>query len=535
MCLVLRGLFYAAALPLWEGYDEYSHFAYLQHLARYNTIPVPGKSRISREVAASLSSTPLPWTLRDAPGAISYDRFWTMSRESRDARLAALRPRPESGRDEDPAAEVIYESQQPFLYYGLMAPVLALSNSLSLPTWVFLLRCASILLCSLAVPFGFAIARRVLGNDYLAVGAVAIAVSMPEALINFSRVGNEGLALVLYTILAYLCLEMLDRGPALGRSVLMGVTLGCGLLTKAYFLTAIPAVCFVFALALRSKAASWRRAGVHLAATLGIAILLSFWWYRFIYRTTGDLTGQIQSASVRGVPWLDRVRVAFELDWLRALDTALISHLWFGAWSFLQVRSWMYHLLYGLLLAALIGIVVAVFRSQARRALLALVAFEACLCGSLAYHAVVSQLGYNQPTTNGWYLYCLVFAEVTLLCAGLMALLPCRLRVWTPFVVAALFALLDIYGLNFVQMPYYLGLTGHTAGGRLPAFHIGQVWTVGWEEISARLMTNRPYLGTPAVFCVLWVLYLCATVACPIMAFRCAQAASRREPRPWAG
>ena len=52
LCFLVRGVFYAAALPLWEGYDEYSHFAYVQHVAVHGSIPVPGVSGMSREVAA---------------------------------------------------------------------------------------------------------------------------------------------------------------------------------------------------------------------------------------------------------------------------------------------------------------------------------------------------------------------------------------------------------------------------------------------------------------------------------------------------
>ncbi|HLN02759.1 MAG TPA: hypothetical protein VK335_25950 [Bryobacteraceae bacterium] len=31
------------------------------------------------------------------------------------------------------------------------------------------------------------------------------------------------------------------------------------------------------------------------------------------------------------------------IHWPAAVDSILLSHLWFGGWSSLTIRSWMYH------------------------------------------------------------------------------------------------------------------------------------------------------------------------------------------------
>ena len=36
---IIRGLWYSAAMPIWEGYDEPYHFAYLQQLAAGRDCP----------------------------------------------------------------------------------------------------------------------------------------------------------------------------------------------------------------------------------------------------------------------------------------------------------------------------------------------------------------------------------------------------------------------------------------------------------------------------------------------------------------
>jgi 4-amino-4-deoxy-L-arabinose transferase-like glycosyltransferase len=419
-----------------------------------------------------------------------------------------------------------------------MAPILGMAENWSLPARVLLLRCVSLLLCSFALPLGFAIARRVLGSAPLAICAVAAVACMPEGMIDLARVGNESLALLLYTLLTYACVRMIDEGPNPWNSLLIGAALGCGLLTKAYFLTTIPAVCLGYALTLPRAGSSWRRAAALLGASLSIAILSSFWWYRFIHHATGDFTGQIQSVAVNGFPWHERLRVVWRVDWLAALDTAMFSHIWFGGWSFLQVRGWIYHLFYAVGLASVIGLMVLSFRTRPvapvvnRRSLFMLALLEACFCASLAYQVTLAQIVYGKPMTNGWYLYCLVFAEIVLICAGLMALLPLHRRILAPVGLVGLFVALDVYGMNFLLIPYYFGLITHSAGGRLETFYIGQFWKAGLPEISARFLLNRPYLSRPTEFAALWVLYLAATVTCLVVAFK--QSWQRRVPPPTA-
>ncbi len=65
IAFLMRGLFYAALLPLWEGYDEWCHFAYVQRMAGGGELPIASQSRITREVQESLRLVPLAWTLRD--------------------------------------------------------------------------------------------------------------------------------------------------------------------------------------------------------------------------------------------------------------------------------------------------------------------------------------------------------------------------------------------------------------------------------------------------------------------------------------
>ena len=49
LCFLARAFFYCAALPLWEGYDEWSHFAVVQRMAFRGEPLVSRDSPISRD------------------------------------------------------------------------------------------------------------------------------------------------------------------------------------------------------------------------------------------------------------------------------------------------------------------------------------------------------------------------------------------------------------------------------------------------------------------------------------------------------
>src|SRR5204863_9583336 len=79
-------LFYAAILPIWEGYDEPFHFAYIQYLVSTRTTPTLA-THVSRQVDASLHVLPLPWTIKSQaiPKPLyTHDDFWRVSAPQRE-------------------------------------------------------------------------------------------------------------------------------------------------------------------------------------------------------------------------------------------------------------------------------------------------------------------------------------------------------------------------------------------------------------------------------------------------------------------
>jgi len=438
---------------------------------------------------------------------------------------------------------LLHEAQQPPLYYFLAAPLLKLLPHAGLATRVLSLRWMAVLLASLVVPLGFLLCRLVLSDDRAALGAVAVVSLMPEMMFDVARVGNECLAAPLFTLLVYLVLRFLGAPQDTKLAALLGLVLGAGLLTKAFFVTAVPAMLLLFAWA------AFRNRGRRLAVTANAALALfvaaaaSGWWYWRNQQMTGSWTGEVNFVATSHLSLSAFLQTAARVDWWNALDSTLVSHIWCGGWSFLGVRSWMYRFFECVALAACLGLLAGLVRWARKRAtrtpaisrdgLPVLAAFYGFFWLGLAYHVVATFLNFQSGTTTGWYIYCLVVVEVLLVYAGLSNLVPRgRLR-WTRWILpasAACFALLDLYATHFVALPYYTGLIAHRPNGGLEAFHLQSVLSLGFRETLARLLVNKaPFLGVAAMLAV-WLAFVISTVAAVVLAFRIN--ATRRAVEP---
>jgi len=613
-CFLGRLLFYSAMLPLWEGYDEWAHFSVVRQMVTGGRLLASREAAIPRDVEASLRLAPVPWELRSlASPAVTRDEYWGLGPDERARRQRALRTMPAAwGREDSTGGLTAYEALQPPLYYWTMAPALWVCRGLGLLGQVLVLRFLSSLVASLAVPLVFAVGLEVWGDGRCAVGSAAIVAVMPGLALDVARVGNDCLAVVLFTLLTWLAVKTVLEGLSLRLAIATGIALGLGLLTKAYFLTAVPAmlavwvygawkarravrqsgelsdvsasdasaalsmdpltgqakacpthagdgrkVCFSLPnphaehgpanRSLESRHLSafgrWRRAfgfadsrradgaksprpakalvsssaGRAIAAAC-IGVLMAGWWYGYNLRTTGTLSGLSESVMLRGMGAGEMARQAVGIGWAKAIDAIFFSHLYFGGWSSLTVRSWMYHLFYLAILAGAVGLVWVLRRP----AILTLLLVYLCFWLGQLYNVALLYLSKGLAGSMGWYMYAVVGAEVTLCMAGLRRLTPARARRWIAVAGAAMFALLDLYTVHAVAIPYYTGMIRHSSNGSLGALHWAGFQGVGIGGAAARLAVFVPV----APLVGLWLLYLLGTAG----ALACANARSCDNP-----
>jgi hypothetical protein len=499
LCFVARGFFFCAALPLWEGLDEWSHFGVVQRMVFRGELLVDRDSPLPRDTTESLQVVPLPWELRSyAAPSMAHDDFWRLPAEERARREAAFREiRPEWAR-EDAAPHRTYEGLQGPIAYWVMAPVLFAARHAHLSTQVLLLRWFLVLIASAAIPLSFLTCRRVLGETPMALGCAAVIAAMPGLLVDVAHVSNEAVAVTLFTAAIWVSVEIAEVGLTRWRALGLGALLGLGLIAKAYFLTALPPVGALVLWQARRDRRAW--------LVPVVAALVAGWWYVRNQLVTGAVTGMYESARLEHAGLLDQARQIPKIHWGVVADSIMFSHLWMGSWSTLTVRSWMYHFLYLLIALAGVGLMIEARRLRPHAAAWALLGgYCASFWLGQFYHVIPLFMMWGIATTLGPYLYAIVTAEAALCAAGLRALFG---RYAVAFGVLV-FAALDVYSMFFVSLPYYAGLTAHRPNGFLATFHVEGVRA---GDVLTRLHAFKPEWLSEAGLAVLGVASLAATL-----------------------
>jgi 4-amino-4-deoxy-L-arabinose transferase-like glycosyltransferase len=500
ICFLLRVFFYAAVLPVWEGYDEWSHFAVIRLVALRGQLLPPRDSMLPEDVAASIDIVPVPWAWKQlGPPVLTHDEFWQLPRETREAREMDFRVLPRNAQWKDSTGPYrAHEAFQPPLYYWIMAPLMSLFAGAGIARQLLMVRWFGALLCSFTIPLVYRIARQALDHEALALGCAAVVAVMPGFALVAGHAGNDCLAAPIFALLIWCSLRIAAGNCALRDQVALGVVLGLGLLTKAYFLTAVPAILVLLIWKLRARA----------AIAVSCALLVGGWWYARSYLQTGTLTGLTDFVMARGAHPESTLQQVLSIYWPRAIDSILFSHIYAGGWSFLQVRSWMYHVFYAVMLLALIGLA----RARRTASMLLLAGFYAGFWLGELYHVIIIWAARGVATSMGYYIYGVVAAEVPLCTAGLAALLRKGPAAWAAAVGVILFGALDLYAMHAMAIPYYTGLIRHKPNGALAALHAADLNGIGIAEILHRMVAFKaPVLSGPSIF-LLWSAYIVSTV-----------------------
>jgi hypothetical protein len=511
---------------MWEGYDEWAHFAYIQHVAEHGQLPARSEN-VSDEIQRSLELVPLSHSAAEAvPAAVTHDGYWRLTESDRLRRELELRRLSAAYTLPDASERRVtqYEAQQPPLYYLLLTmPYLAVQHW-SLPAQVLTLRVISLMIAGIALLLAYAIARQVAVVRHAAIGIVILFASLPGILIDVCRVGNDCLAITIGSTVILCSLQILKRNSGMYDWIALGGVLAAALLTKAYDLAFLPLLSVLVAVQIVRRRSIRKTARGALTAFL-IAASAAGWWYWRSWFATGTLSGEQIDAAAAPAGLAGKLQAIGSVQWLRVLDSAAASHIWTGGWSFLVVRSWMYRVFELLAVAVAIGLailaagmVVKKVRRRAARnpsaAQLAVIASAylfACL--GLAYYALVVFLTKNVSVTLGWYLYFVISAELVLLASGFVGLSGLRRSARCLAGITLIVLAFDLYTMHFVLVPYYSGLIYHRPSGSLTAFHLVALSGTGLREIAARLSLNESSSINPTAIASIWAGYLCATAA----------------------
>ena len=329
--VALLGVAHSALLPPFEEYDSIQYWSGIQQVADTATIPLRGVARLS----ADLDFYDGPRTFDSAPGqppsGMTYRAFFS--------RPAPALPVPAT-RFFRPGAALNYEGQQPPLYFVALAPAYLLARDWSWPSHMLLLR-----LVSWALAFtGFAIGCRATIGALSRLG-IAPALGLlvpawpllfPEFFPDMARIGNNGTCLFFVGIAWALILRLL-RGPDLRAVIGLGLALGLGLLTKAFFVPITAGVALLFFyVAIRNR--SWQPLR-DLAVALAIAAAMGSAWYLHNYTSSGSFMnlGDFVKIEEKGgvLQTVLREGVNFQelLQFLRGTAVMAATFAWSGTWS----------------------------------------------------------------------------------------------------------------------------------------------------------------------------------------------------------
>lgn len=500
---VAKALLYISITPMWEGFDELFHFAYVESLASTHSLPVWGETFIHSEIAESTAYLPLAGLmprLVAGPDKLSYREYWALAEEERESMKDKLFGLKASSEARSISDVPLYQVQHPPLYYAFCAIIYKVTDNMSLVSKVFILRLFSVLLASTCV-----IAAALLVNETdlpFAPAFAGLVALLPGLYVDIGRVGNDSAGVALFAFL-FLGMARFARNPSPGRAALVGMVLGAGLLTKAYFLTALPALALFSILLAYTQRDRKRKFVQNMVAALLIAIAVGGWWYVRNYQLYGTFSGLQETLHFPTVGLAERAKAAFEISWALVLKYLFVTFAWISGWSFIQLPKVAYIPFVILFLIALAG--VARYAVEWRTSRLwsermggvpeAAMLLVGCFAIGIAYHrvnayATVQHMG----GPGGWYLYALVVPISFLLSLGIWNIHQKRAR-WVFVALFATIGAVEAYGLVFVLIPYYAGVAVSTNGWGVR--FLEPFARVLSPEIPARVAFTKPVAITP--------------------------------------
>ena len=285
--LLLIGMGYIAVTPPFEGFDESAHYSSIRQIADDGTLPVYGKSTISRNVI--VYAGPKPYETADPPfdSGNTYAKFF-----SNPSSIAAFTEQQKLPRRAYEASDQLnWQTQHPPLYYGLMSIVARSTAGLSLLDEIFLLRSLSYALATGGVMLAIAAAQVRMSADKASIGFVIYPILLPMFFPEFARIGNDSLCLLFAGACAlFTALADRERERRLWP-LLLGVSLGFGLLTKALFLPIALGYALFFGIGFALEPAERRRHLELLMLTLIPATAIGGGWYLYKLLAYGSISG----------------------------------------------------------------------------------------------------------------------------------------------------------------------------------------------------------------------------------------------------
>lgn len=457
---IVNACLYSALLPLWEGFDEAFHYAYVESLWQTGRFQVLGRSPIPDDISRSFRLAPVSSVVQKAvPETTSFETWFSLAqaeKEQRRGELGMLRPDPGSGSHQN------YEAHHPPLAYVVLALVDWSLSKAPITIRVLALRLFAAVCSTVLLFWDASRLSQTLELPGLFANAALFTIFCSQMLYaTIAHVANDWLAIGLSAVFFAAAAEFVKRPDS--RSAWSAAWwLAAGLLTKSYFL----------ALAVLALAASailiWRRRA-RLKMVLGGAILvlaLAGPWYARNLVLYGNVGGTQEEFD--GIGFRQALAAAPHMDWAATAGYLARGSLWSGNNSF---TSFSQSTLNTVLVLLLLAVAAWSYRKDLIQPAEQMV-FAAIILFSIAVAyascAIYAHTGGASAGASPWYTQVLLAPVLALAWLGMsrskrfgIVLGVCTLAIWTWVIIATWIVKL---------FPMYSG------AGAGP-MHIGNVWS----------------------------------------------------------
>ncbi|MGD8804505.1 MAG: glycosyltransferase family 39 protein [Chloroflexota bacterium] len=398
-------LIYIWLAPPFEGPDEPEHFGYVTWLAQGHGFPPQGDEAWSTPIRQEASQPPFYYSIAALLASLV----------DLEGPPAAFRPNPHFPSN---APGTVADNKNIAIHYpGDTSPLQGGWLALYLARGVSLLMGMSAILCVYGLGRELYPERR-----WFALAAAGLVAAMPQTLFMSGLVSNDMTAAATGALTLWLLARLVRRGPSGRRGLALGAAYGLAILSKASSLVLLAPIGIALAWLW------WRReypAGNALRAGAGAgaaALAVGGWWYIRSWVLYGSPLGL---STHYEAPWAvaavgQRIRPA--AAWREVFDSFWAA---FG-WGNIKFPWWVYAILAGLVLTAIIGLALEAWRwwrgdrkALTRPLLLALMALSVLGLG-LALEAWMRQV----TAPHGRLLFPALAAVAVLLVAGWQALHP---------------------------------------------------------------------------------------------------------------
>ncbi len=466
---IINACLYSALLPLWEGFDEAFHYAYVETLWQTHRLPALGSAMLPQDVIRSFDLAPHSYMLQRQTSTGATYEMWSRLPQSEKERLRgeleALRPAGFSGQPN-------YEAQQqPLAYLFLAAQDRAMSH-LPLTTRVLVLRLFAAVSSVLLVWWGASSLFRTLGLPEAFINAALFTMFSSQMLYaTTAHVANDWLAVGCSAVfLAALARFVAEPGR---RSALwVAVWLALGLIAKAYFLAFALVALTATAVLVRQKRVDLKT----VAPAAVVALLVAGPLYARNVVLYGNFTGTFEAWEGIGVS--QALAAVPHIDWPSSISFLARGFIWTGNNSFTTFSRFTLNIVLALLFA---GIGAWVYRRRAIRPAEQLI-FAAVIVYVIAllYNnaAVFVHMKGNTPGASPWYTQVLLVPVLAIAYLGMSRagrfgriLASCTLALWTWILIATwtikLFPLYSGAGAAPMRMHDIVNWYAHSAAAHM--------------------------------------------------------------------